>query len=225
MKIEAVTVCVDYSHYLKQVISNKNKLDRWVIVTHESDLDTIQLCKKENIEFVLSKKIFKNAKFAKGTAINEGLVVLEKNDWILHIDADQLLPENFREVLTHECKSTEKLYGAYRYHENGEKFPPTRLDLVKKSKEGKVIKYIKHLYIPIGYFQLWHSSKFTEYETKSKNTRLDDYNFILKWNTSGISKKQFRNHLVMLDLKLTDVCGYEGSSSGHRNGIRNLKSK
>ena len=42
MKIEAVTVCVDFADKLKQVISNKNKLDRWVIATHTSDNDTIQ---------------------------------------------------------------------------------------------------------------------------------------------------------------------------------------
>ena len=225
MKIEAVTVCVDYSHYLSKVISNKDKLDRWVIVTHESDKDTIQLCVDNDIEYVCSKKIFKNAKFAKGRAINEGLEILHKKDWILHIDADQLLPQNFKEILASECDSTEKLYGAYRYNKIGEKFPPTRLDLLKKNGEGKISKYIKNLYIPIGYFQLWHSSKFKDYETKSRNTRLDDYNFILRWKTSDISNQEFRNRLVMMDLKLVDVCGFEGSNSGHRNGIRNLKQK
>ena len=83
MKIEAVTVCIDYSHYLSKVISNKDKIDRWVIVTHESDKDTIQLCVDNDIEYVCSKKIFKNAKFAKGRAINEGLEILHKKDWIL----------------------------------------------------------------------------------------------------------------------------------------------
>jgi hypothetical protein len=225
MKIEAVTVCVDYSHYLSKVISNKDQLDRWVIVTHESDKDTIQLCVDNDIEYVCSKNIFKNAKFAKGRAINEGLSILNKKDWILHLDADQKLPENFRSVVTSHCTSRQKLYGAYRYNIFNEKFPPVPLVLTKKNNNGEDIRYVKKLYIPIGYFQLWHSSKFKRYIALSKNTRLDDYKFILRWKSKNISKKKFRSNLVMLDLKLLDVCGYEGSISGHINGIRNLKQK
>ena len=222
MKIEAVTVCVDYSQYLKKIISNKNKLDRWVIVTHKSDKDTIKLCKKENIEFVLSKKIFKNAKFAKGKAINEGLNVLEKKDWILHLDADQLLPENFRDELNSINLNKKNLYGSYRYSESGHKFGPVPISWPVKNKNKTTIKS-KNYYIPIGHFQLWHSSVCQKYVEISKNTMFDDFEFILKWKVSGESKKEFKEKLIMLNLKLIDVCGFSGCLSGHRDGIRHMK--
>lgn len=220
MRIEAVTVCVDYSHYLAKVVSNKHKLDRWIIVTHESDTDTINLCLANEIEFVCSKKIFKNAKFAKGKAINEGLRLLDKKDWILHLDADQLLPSNFREVASRECKYKGKLYGAYRYTATGTKFPPTKIMAQQKSGEKK----IRLLYIPIGYFQLWHSSKFKTYVADSDNTLGDDYRFILRWKTKRMNSTQFQKQIVMLDdMKTVDVCGFEGTSRGHFNGVRNLR--
>jgi hypothetical protein len=222
MKIEAVTVCVDYSHYLKQVISNKNKLDRWVIVTHKSDKDTIKLCKKENIEFVLSKKIFKNAKFAKGKAINEGLDILEKKDWILHLDADQLLPENFRDELNSINLNKKNLYGSYRYSESGYKFGPVPVFWTIKGKT-KIIRKSKSYYIPIGHFQLWHSCVCQHYVENSKNTMSDDFKFVLSWRNPGESKKEFREKLIMLNLKLIDVCGFSGCFNGHRDGIRNMK--
>jgi hypothetical protein len=222
MKIEAVTVCVDYSHYLKKVISNKNKLDRWVIVTHRSDKDTIKLCKKENIEFVLSKKIFKKAKFAKGKAINEGLNILEKKDWILHLDADQLLPENFREITKQTCTDETKLYGCRRFKTTEEPMPG--LKLVKKCPVSGINKvYILHL--PIGFFQLWHSSICTKYPSVSKNTLHDDWIFLSNWRKHGDKWIDFKKRFEILDLKLIDVCGCWGSKSGHINGIRNLKQK
>ena len=50
--INAVTVCVNFSHYLKHCISNKKYFKRWVIVTHKDDTDTIKLCKDNDLEYV-----------------------------------------------------------------------------------------------------------------------------------------------------------------------------
>ena len=47
--INAVTVCINFSHYLKHCISNKKYFKRWVIVTHEDDTDTIKLCKDNDL--------------------------------------------------------------------------------------------------------------------------------------------------------------------------------
>ena len=93
--INAVTVCVNFSHYLKHCISNKKYFKRWVIVTHEDDTDTIELCKKHDLEYILSKKIYERV-FNKGAAINEGFDYLGKDkEWYCHIDADILLHDNF----------------------------------------------------------------------------------------------------------------------------------
>lgn len=225
MKIEAVTVCVDFSEKLEKIILNKKKLDRWVIVTHESDKDTINVCKKFKLEYICSKKIFKNAKFAKGRAINEGLRELDKDDWILHIDSDQLLPEDFREKLLNLKLSKNKLYGAYRFSKSGKKFPPARLTFqIKDTKEDKIITEFINAYIPIGYFQLWHSSVRKTYVARSRNTLKDDYHFITSWKTDDISIEEFRSNIVMLDgIDLIDVCGYTGSDLGHYIGLRNIQ--
>ena len=93
--IYAVTVCVNFSHYLKYCISNKRFFKRWVIVTHEDDKETIKLCKKHDLEYIFSKKIYTRT-FNKGAAVNEGFNYLGKDkEWYCHIDADVLLNENF----------------------------------------------------------------------------------------------------------------------------------
>ena len=93
--IHAVTVCVNFSHYLKYCISNKRFFKRWVIVTHEDDKETIKLCKKHDLEYIFSKKIYTRT-FNKGAAVNEGFNYLGKDkEWYCHIDADVLLNENF----------------------------------------------------------------------------------------------------------------------------------
>ena len=100
MKIEAVTVCVDYSDWLSQCLSNRDKFDRWVIVTHHSDIETVRLCEAHNLEYVLSKRVFADGTwFAKGRAINDAL------------------PQNFKEVIEREVDDKRMLYGSYRYDE------------------------------------------------------------------------------------------------------------
>ena len=51
MKIEAITVSVNYSDYLKQCVSNKDKVDRWIVITHEDDIECIKVCEENEIEY------------------------------------------------------------------------------------------------------------------------------------------------------------------------------
>ena len=48
MKIDTVTVSIDYSDYLKKIISNKELLQNWLIITHKDDNKTIKVCKDNN---------------------------------------------------------------------------------------------------------------------------------------------------------------------------------
>ncbi len=45
MKIDTVTVSIDYSDYLSKIISNKEILENWLIITHKDDTKTIRICK------------------------------------------------------------------------------------------------------------------------------------------------------------------------------------
>ena len=52
MKIDAVTVSIDYSDYLLKIISNKEILNSWLIITHKDDSKTINICKDNNLIYI-----------------------------------------------------------------------------------------------------------------------------------------------------------------------------
>jgi hypothetical protein len=119
LEIHAVTVCVNYSHLLKYTIeANRHFFKRWVIVTHKKDLDTIELCKKHNLEYILSKTLYMR-QFFKSGAINEGIEYLGDAEWILHIDADIVLPQNFPEVFKGDESGRPLIRGSYRNWPDG----------------------------------------------------------------------------------------------------------
>ena len=100
IEINAFTVCINYGHYLKRCLPNRKFFKRWIIVTHENDLETINICKENNLEYILSKTVY-NRQFAKGCAINEAINYIGLDEeWYLHIDADVLLPDNFSNTFT-----------------------------------------------------------------------------------------------------------------------------
>tara|TARA_B100000242_G_C43018378_1_gene473753 strand:- start:408 stop:1076 length:669 start_codon:yes stop_codon:yes gene_type:complete len=217
MKIEAVTVCIDFADKLQNVISNKNKLHRWLIVTHESDFDTISLCKKYNIEYICSKRVFDNASFAKGRAINDGLAHLNKTDWLLHLDADQKLPDNFNTVIETECKNKNLLYGCYRTDEQHNSLDRGQHTARITKTTGRKLKIQKKKCIlPIGYFQLWHSVVCKTYEEQSTMGDKDDIIFMNKWITSD------KNQTHIMNMSTIDVSGTQGHYLGHYIGIRNV---
>lgn len=199
--IEAVTVCLNYSHILEQCISNKNHFDKWIIVTSEDDILTQNMCKKYNLECVISKRIhesgeyifthprlktqhglkpakafFEKAPLAKGKAINDGLEKCNISDWIVHIDADILLPENFREHIKNEILDKNSLYGlGKRTNEFNENIGSWKNGL-GMGVDGA-----------IGWFQMFHSSAFknifnNKYSEESADTWWDDMIFAEKFN-------------------------------------------
>lgn len=150
MHIDAITVSIDYSDYLKKIICNKDKVSRWLIVTHDSDKKTINLCKKHDLQYFLSKDIYAGgAQFAKSRAINEALAYINPQDWIAVIDSDTQLPQDFNDTVISHVKCKDTIYGCYRYMPNGlpkvENFP--------FSGNGR----------PWGFFQMWHSSVVNDY--------------------------------------------------------------
>jgi glycosyltransferase involved in cell wall biosynthesis len=178
MKIDAITVSIDYSDYLEQIVGNKDKFDRWLIVTHESDVKAIEVCKKYNLDYILSKEIYANgACFSKSRAINEGIRHLCPQDWVCVLDSDILLPDNFNEVICAEVSDKNLIYGCTRYNQ-------ARL----LQTECEHDYYIwKGSCWPAGFFQMWHISKVCDYyvgditnaegDIQQKN-RFDDYKML-----------------------------------------------
>lgn len=114
MKIECVCVSTNHDDFLDVVIPlNKNHFDNYIIVTKEEDKKTIAICEKYNITCNLSNLFHKNrAKFNRGAVYNETFTQLQYNDWVVLIDSDIVLVNNFRSYF--EYMNSECFFGARR---------------------------------------------------------------------------------------------------------------
>ena len=158
--LEAVTVSVNYSDYLRFAIpKNKQHFDRWIIVTSEEDKTTQSICQKHEVECITTNRLCENRDvFNKAKALNDGLNHLEKKEWILTVDSDILLTEGFRERFDSLSLSPDVLYGAIRLT------PKTLDDLsdylrgefnTKRWRNHDFKKYSTGECRPWGYFQIF----------------------------------------------------------------------
>lgn len=170
--LEAITICVNFSDYLLRCIDNRKHFNKWTIITHPTDQDTINLCSKYHLNCELSERFYENkAQFNKGKGINDGLIGIEKNGWLLHLDADILLPSNFRQFFEMAHLNKQYLYGAYN------RILKNHYETSCSHRSKK-----KHLkYLLKGFFQLWNleeypNVKYPEY-CKTAGTSDLDFNF------------------------------------------------
>ena len=173
MKIEGVIICVDYSDFLSETLSsNRSLFDKLVVVTSLTDQKTKTLCDFYNVECVQTDVFYKGAApINKGLGINEGLKKLDKDGWVIHLDADIYLPTLTRNILEMIELDPNKIYGVDRMmcptYEAWRQFKENP----KLTHEGwiyihptifpmgvRVAAYMDHGYFPIGFFQLWHPS-------------------------------------------------------------------
>ena len=175
MYVEAVTVCVGYADFLAAAAPwNAPLFDRWVVVTEAADLATRDVCRRHSLDCLLSDEGKEPGGFNKGRLVERGLQHLSADGWRLHLDADVVLPSRFRHRLAAAALDEAAVYGVDRvlvrswgewrklvesgylqdqhdYH-NRLRFPP-----------GLPVgtRWVGHDvgYVPIGFFQLWHSSQ------------------------------------------------------------------
>lgn len=195
-KIEAVTVSVGYADILEHTLpENIPYLERLVVVTHPDDKATQAVCRKYSVECVQSH-IMHDEKddFNKGKAIQVGLGHLKGIGWILHLDADVVLPHRFRDLFYRARPERHKLYGADRQNVYGwdkwcdhkHKRIPSHsqryfIEPVKEWPMGARIIHEIYGYCPIGYFQLWHHSMGRSYPTHQGNAEHTDVLFAIQW--------------------------------------------
>lgn len=133
-------------------------------------------------------------KFNKGRCVNLGLGHLRGLDWILHIDADIVLPHRFRDLLHRGKLKQDTLYGADRmnvygfehWHEHKPKLMPSYTSgyFIQPPKEFPIGARIVHSelgYVPIGFFQLWHKSVHRRYPINQGNAEHTDVLFAAQW--------------------------------------------
>jgi hypothetical protein len=180
MYIEAVVVCVNYSDFLAYTLpASRSQFDNMVVVTDTKDADTVSVCSKYNVRCIQTDAFYADGKgFNKAAGINAGLQALNRTGWVVHLDADIMLPPMTRHILGKTPLSQAKIYGIDRlmckscgdwleYAESPrsvhEGWAFTHLNLF--SVGSRLVQYGEYMdegvpdgWVPIGFFQMWHPS-------------------------------------------------------------------
>lgn len=207
MRIEAVVTCVDYDDFLKVALPyNLPHLDRVLVVTTPEDERTRHVCRRLGVECLQSRDGTQTkGEFHKGRLIERGLQQLSSDSWRLHIDADIVLPNHFRRYLELAELHTEMIYGADRllvrgwrewlrllatgYLHSGQHVYNCNLSFPSGFSIGSRWVGRNIGYVPIGFFQLWHSSqdewsgiRSKPYPTKHGSACRTDVQHALQWD-------------------------------------------
>ena len=175
MFLEAVIVSINYADFLRYTLKNNKKFfDYIVVVTDTKDTETQKVCKENGVHCISTDDVYENGSTIpnKGIAINKGLDVLTKKDWVLQMDADIWLPPLTREILNRKTLDIKKLYGTDRFMCNSYKEWINFLDKTSETIASgwiylhtnifpigtRVVQYKGEGYWPIGFFQLWNPS-------------------------------------------------------------------
>jgi len=217
MKIEAISVCVNYSDYLKVSLPiNKQIVDNIIIVTRSDDFETINTCKENNVKCIATDE-FNNhpSGFNKFKGINKGLEILDKDGWILFLDCDIVLDPLSRRVFDNLKLDPTCLYGCDRVNCIGYDNWLTRKSLVYEnwlltsgSMElgARICQYYGQQgdngrfagWKPLGFFQLAHPSSFIEYPTDTEGYDRADMVFANKYSRD---KRVFIPELIVIHLE------------------------
>lgn len=156
--LEAITVCVNYGDYFGVVAKhNKQFFKKWIVATLSTDIQTRRICKYFDIEYVNCDDVvhLNDAKFNKGALINKAFSRLDKKDWILHIDADIIVPHDFHLF----CQDQENLdslnkmslYGMHRRNAKTWQIAYNYINKIKDETEPMGCE------VGIGFWQMFHN--------------------------------------------------------------------
>jgi len=196
MLIEGVIICYNFADILEYTLPHTlDLLDRVVVVTHHDDKATARLCQKYSVDCVKTTVFHEDGdKFNKGRAINLGLSHLRHSDWLIHLDADIMLPPRFRTMLHMAKLDQRNLYGCDRLntctYDNWQKaqekiYPQYAYRYLVRTAEdlplGARLVHMEYGYCPIGYMQLWHSSTKRQYPIVCGSAEHSDVLFAVQW--------------------------------------------
>lgn len=162
-------VCVDYSDFLAWTLPhNRAQFDSMVVVTTPEDKKTQALCSHYHVKCVTTDVFYENGyAFNKAAGINVGLKSLSRKGWVVHMDADILLPPRAKEMLERSQPNKDFIYGLDRM--NCPDFPSLVKFMAEPEQQYAGQAYvcfnafpmgarlvIESGYVPIGFFQMWN---------------------------------------------------------------------
>lgn len=211
MKLQAITISVNYSDFLLHTIeANKSMIDKWIIVTDTKDFKTKELCDKNEIFCIQTDVFYDNgASFNKYAGINEGLKYVDDDSWVMFLDSDIILHYSTRRILEELNLDPTCLYGIDRINCQGIK----RFNEYKSGKGilkenwllttdnlefgARLVHHYGHEgengrfegWRPLGFLQLAYRQTFNKYPQESKSADHCDLVFAREWDRS-------RRHLI-----------------------------
>ncbi len=210
--MEAVTVSCGYGDFLEVTLAeNLPLLDDLVVITTPDDRETQDACRRYSVRYVMSEdgsrvplpRVPGNG-FNKARLINRAFDQLGLHNWVLHLDADIVLPRQFRRLLDWAHLDPRCIYGADRRNlvgwEEWARFKTTKhywdchsYECFHKPKEELPVGHrwcsSIHGYVPIGCFQLFHGSQLVDrgmhvrrYPIEHGSAARTDVQFALQWD-------------------------------------------
>lgn len=202
MKIDAIITCIGENarNLLAVTLSfNQRHFDTTTIVTDTKDAETKDFCDYFKINCIQTDLFYKNnAKFNRGAVINYVIETLENPDWILQIDADIVLKNDFLYIKENFQYSKELFIGARRV------IIPTHKDFLNlihgKISEGKFKCYSGCGW---GYFQLWNSNckviKSGAKYPESHDSSIGDWQWRNLWGKTANNDTEYEGNLIEIN--------------------------
>jgi hypothetical protein len=199
LRLEAVTTSVGFDDILDVTLAtNHPQVDTMIVVTSHEDRKTQSVARKHGTMCVQTDLFQRHGRhFNKGAAINVGFDRFQFYGWRMHLDADCILPDNFRRMLfNHTDLDPTCIYGADRVDvvwpgDLRDRFlhlPQHQWRTLIESQVPVKIgaRYTDALrgYVPLGFFQLWHASCQKSYPCSLGTAAHDDIMFAAEWPRS-----------------------------------------
>jgi hypothetical protein len=199
-EIEMVVTCVDHADILAHTLPlNVVHFNRIVVVTAPEDKATQRIARYWGVACVLTD-VFRTrwGEFCKGAAINVGLAACKRSAWLVHQDADIVLPPVFRSYVENAKLDPSMIYGCdraeFKSYGDWQRFignPELHtagqncfVDLHHHNKRLGTRLHFGHAggYVPLGFFQMWHvASGVTQYQEGHTDAAREDNEFSLRW--------------------------------------------
>lgn len=220
MKIAAAITCVNYGDILAATLpTNRSHFHYIVVATTPDDVQTQKVCEFWNVHCVRVPEFNVPGGFRKGAGINAAINALKSvgmaDDWLIHMDADIMLPPLAGEMLGRADLDRHNIYGIDRFmvksyedwaefltkptlqHENGVYVHTANAFSIGTRIAPRNASYAG--YTPLGFFQMWCPavSGVWEYPTEHTSAGRGDMVFAGKWqrNRRGMIPEIIGYHL------------------------------